>query len=151
MVTVETYVISPLSPYLFLQFAWWGVESNWVHLARRPLIGLLWPAPADYDDGELGGMKIGRGNRSTGKRSAPASLSSPQIPLDQTGERTQAAAVGSQRLIAGAMARSSPYLTSTMRDCRWVLYRVIHNIRIVSWLQQLTPRFIPSCKHRSSP
>jgi hypothetical protein len=24
----------------------------------------LWPAPGDYDDGEFGGMKIGRGNRS---------------------------------------------------------------------------------------
>jgi hypothetical protein len=26
-----------------------GGESNWVHSARRPLIGLLLPAPGDYD------------------------------------------------------------------------------------------------------
>jgi hypothetical protein len=26
------------------------------------------PAPGDYDDGELGGMKIGRGNQSTRRK-----------------------------------------------------------------------------------
>jgi hypothetical protein len=40
------------------------------------------PTPGDYD-GEFGGMKIGRGNRST-LRNAPAPLYPPQIPLDQT-------------------------------------------------------------------
>jgi hypothetical protein len=59
------------------------------------------PAPGDYDDGEFGGMKIGRGNRSTRRKPAPASLCQPQIPLDQT----RAAAVGNQRLTAFAMAR----------------------------------------------
>jgi hypothetical protein len=42
------------------------------------------PAPGDYDDGEFGGMKIGRGNRSTRRKPAPAPLCPPQIPLDQT-------------------------------------------------------------------
>jgi hypothetical protein len=42
------------------------------------------PGPGDYDDGEFGGMKIGRGNRSTRRKSAPAPLYPPQIPLDQT-------------------------------------------------------------------
>jgi hypothetical protein len=32
------------------------------------------PAPGDYDDGEFGGMEIGRGNRSTRRKPAPASL-----------------------------------------------------------------------------
>jgi hypothetical protein len=58
------------------------------------------PAPGDYDDGEFGGMKIGRGNRSTRRKPAPAPLCPPQIPLDQTRARTRAAAVGSQRLTA---------------------------------------------------
>jgi hypothetical protein len=58
------------------------------------------PAPGDYDDGEFGGMKIGRGNRSIRRKPAPASLSPPQIPLDQTRARTRAAAVGRQRLTA---------------------------------------------------
>jgi hypothetical protein len=59
----------------------------------------------DTCDGEFGGMKIGRGNRSTGRKPAPAPLCPPQIPLDQTRYRTRAAAVGSQRLNPWAMAR----------------------------------------------
>jgi hypothetical protein len=58
------------------------------------------PAPGDYDYGEFGGMKIGRRNRITRRKSAPAPLYPPQIPLDQTRARTRAAAVGSQRLTA---------------------------------------------------
>jgi hypothetical protein len=45
-----------------------------------------WPivlAPGDYD-GEFGGMKIGRRNRSTRKKPAPASLRPLQFPLYQT-------------------------------------------------------------------
>jgi hypothetical protein len=58
------------------------------------------PAPGDYDDGEFGGMEIGRGNRSTQRKPTPASLCPRQIPLDQTEARTRAAAVRSQRLTA---------------------------------------------------
>jgi hypothetical protein len=50
------------------------------------------------DCGAVGGMKIGRGNRSTGRKPAPAPLCPPQIPHDQTRARTRAATVGSQRL-----------------------------------------------------
>jgi hypothetical protein len=60
-----------------------------------------WPivsAPGDYDDGEFGGMKIGRG--STRRKPAAAPLCPPQIPLDQTRALTRAVAVGSQRLTA---------------------------------------------------
>jgi hypothetical protein len=57
------------------------------------------PAPGDYDDAECGGIKIGRGNRSTRRKTAPAPLCLPQIPLEQTRDRTRAA-VGSQRLTA---------------------------------------------------
>jgi hypothetical protein len=52
------------------------------------------------DCGAGGGMNIGRGNRSTRKKPAPAPLCPPQIPHDQTRARTRAAAVGSQRLTA---------------------------------------------------
>jgi hypothetical protein len=58
------------------------------------------PDPDDYDDGEYGGLKIDRRNRSTRRKSALASLYPPQIPLDQTWARTWAAVVGSQRLTA---------------------------------------------------
>jgi hypothetical protein len=52
------------------------------------------------DYGAIGGMKIGKGNRSTRRKPAPVPLCPPQIPLDQTGDRTRAAAVGSQGLTA---------------------------------------------------
>jgi hypothetical protein len=59
-----------------------------------------WPialAPGDYDDDEeFGGMKIGRGNRSTRRKPVPAPLCPPQIPFAQTRTRTRTAAVGSQ-------------------------------------------------------
>jgi hypothetical protein len=58
------------------------------------------PSPGDYDDGEFGGMNIGRGNRSTRRKPAPAPHCPPQIPLDQTPARNRAASVGSQRLTA---------------------------------------------------
>jgi hypothetical protein len=57
------------------------------------------------DCGETGGMKIGRRNRSTRGKPAPAWLCPPQIPHDQTRARTRAAALGSQRLTVWAMAR----------------------------------------------
>jgi hypothetical protein len=58
----------------------------------------------DGDCGAIGGMKIGRGNRSTRRKPAPVPLCPPQIPYDQTRARTRAAAVGSQRQTAWAMA-----------------------------------------------
>jgi hypothetical protein len=48
--------------------------------------------------GAFGGMRIGRGNRSTRRKPARAPLCPPQIPHDQTRARTRVAAVGSQRL-----------------------------------------------------
>jgi hypothetical protein len=64
--------------------------------------GLLYQ-PQMIDDGECGasgGIKIGRGNRSTRRKTTPAPLCPPQIPDDETRARTRAAAVGSQRLTA---------------------------------------------------
>jgi hypothetical protein len=54
----------------------------------------------DRDCGAIGGMKIGRGNRSTRIKPAPAPLCPSQIPHDQTRPRTRVAAVGSQPLTA---------------------------------------------------
>jgi hypothetical protein len=56
---------------------------------------LYQPRMIDDECGEFGGMKIGRGHRST-----PEPLYLPQIPHNQTRVRTRAAAVGSQRLTA---------------------------------------------------
>jgi hypothetical protein len=62
---------------------------------NRPTV----PAPGDYDDGEIGGMIIGWGNRSTQRKPAPVPLCPPQTP-HAARTRTRAAAVGSQRLTA---------------------------------------------------
>jgi hypothetical protein len=57
------------------------------------------PAPGDYDDGEIGGIMIGRGNRSIRRKPAPMPLCPPQTP-HAARTRTRAAAMGSQRLSA---------------------------------------------------
>jgi hypothetical protein len=81
------------------------VESKLGPLGTSATEWPIVPAPGDYGDGEFGGMKIGRGDRSTRWKTATAPLCPPQIPLDQTRARTRDAAVGSQRLTAWAMAR----------------------------------------------
>jgi hypothetical protein len=66
-------------------------------LGTAATTGLLYQ-PQMIDDGDygaVGGMKIGRGNRSTRRRPAPVTLCPPQIPHDQTEARTWAATVGS--------------------------------------------------------
>jgi hypothetical protein len=50
----------------------------------------------------------GETNRSSRRKPAPAPLCPPQIPHDYTRVRTRAAAVGSHRLTAWALARPSP-------------------------------------------
>jgi hypothetical protein len=81
----------------FFRLSGWGEtgESTWY-------VGLLYqPRMIDDDDyGAVGGMRIGRGNRSTRKKPAPVPLCPPQIPYDLTRDRPRAAAVGSQRLTA---------------------------------------------------
>jgi hypothetical protein len=88
--------------YFFLVFSdgW-----DWIHLVRRPPFGLLYQPRIDDEWGVVGGMIIGRGNRSTRRKTTPVPLCPPQIPHDLTWDRTRAAAVGSRRLTAWAMAR----------------------------------------------
>jgi hypothetical protein len=52
------------------------------------------PTPGDYDDGEIVGIMIGRGNRSTRRKPAPMPLCPPQTP-HAARTRTRAAVVGS--------------------------------------------------------
>jgi hypothetical protein len=89
------------------------IVGGGVQIASTRYVGYFWPvvpSPGDCEDGKFGGMKTGRGNRSTRRKPAPAPLCPPQIPLDQTRARTRAAAMGSQRLTAWAMARSLIHL-----------------------------------------
>jgi hypothetical protein len=43
---------------------------------NRPIV----PAPDDYDDGEIGGLMIGKGNRNTRRKPAPVPLCPTQTP-----------------------------------------------------------------------
>jgi hypothetical protein len=89
-----------MSPYLAYLLFFSGVRLS--PLGTVATTGLLYQ-PLMIDDGdcgEVGGMKIGRGNQSTRRKPARAPLCPPQIPHDQTRAQTQAAAVGSQQLTA---------------------------------------------------
>jgi hypothetical protein len=81
---------------------------DWVHLVLQPRSDLLYqPRMIDVVEcGAVGGMRIGRENRITRRKTAPVPLDPPQIPHDLTWVRTRAAAVGNQRLTAWAIARS---------------------------------------------
>jgi hypothetical protein len=96
-----------VSGFSFLGWGW-----DWVHLVCRALIGLLYqPQMIDDDEcGAVGGMRIGKGNRSTRRKPAPVPLCPPQIPHHLAWARTRAAVVGSRRLTAWANARTSSYL-----------------------------------------
>jgi hypothetical protein len=72
-----------------------GLKSRLGPLGTSATNCPIHPAPGDCEDGEFGGMKIGRENRSTWRKPAPAPICPPQIPLDQTQARTRAPAVGS--------------------------------------------------------
>jgi hypothetical protein len=65
-------------------------------LGTSATVGLLYqPRMIDVDDyGAVGGMRIGRGNRSTRRKPAPVPPCPPQIPHDLTWDRTRDAAVG---------------------------------------------------------
>jgi hypothetical protein len=43
------------------------------------------PAPGDYENGELGEMMTGKGNRNTLRKPTPVPLRPPQLPHDLTG------------------------------------------------------------------
>jgi hypothetical protein len=62
---------------------------------NRPIM----PAPGDYEDGEIGGMMIGRGNRSTRRNLTPVPLCPPQTP-NVCLNANPAASVKSKRLTA---------------------------------------------------
>jgi hypothetical protein len=73
------------------------MESDWVHLVLWPIFGLFYQPQmiGEGDCGAIGGMKIGKGNRSTRRKPATVPLCSPQIR-----SRTRAAAVGTRDLTA---------------------------------------------------
>jgi hypothetical protein len=98
---------------------------SWGGVVRRPITGLFYqPRMADDECGAIGGMRNGSGNRSTRRKPVPVPLCPPQIPHDMMRARTRAAAVGSRRLTAWAMAR--PYIIFVSILCwKYNLYFLI--------------------------
>jgi hypothetical protein len=74
-------------------------------LSTAVTTGLLYQPQMIDDYGVIGGMKIGRGNRSTWRKPAPAPIHPPQISHDQNRAWSRVAAVGIQRLTAWGMER----------------------------------------------
>jgi hypothetical protein len=108
-------------------FKFLGVRWDWVHLARQPLTGLLYqPRMIDDECGAVGGMRIDRGNQSTGRKPAPVPLCPPQIPHDLTRARTRATAVGSRRLTDWAMVRST-----TKSNFYFFFFYFSHGVRLI--------------------
>jgi hypothetical protein len=70
-------------------------------LGTSATVGLFYQ-PRMIDDyyGAVGGIRIGKGNRSTRRKPGSVPLFPPQIPHDLTWDRARAAVVGSQRLTA---------------------------------------------------
>jgi hypothetical protein len=87
------------------------VGWDWVHLVRRPLIGLFYqPRMIDDECRAVGGMRIGRVNRSTWRKPAPMPLFPPQIPYDLTWAWTRASEVESRRVTGTAYPRTLHYV-----------------------------------------
>jgi hypothetical protein len=87
----------PNASVFFIEIVGGGVQLGPLGTAatHRPIV----PTPHNYNDGEIAGMLIGRGNRSTQRKPAPVLLCPPQTP-HAARTRTRASAVGSQRLTA---------------------------------------------------
>jgi hypothetical protein len=86
-------------------FSFFLVSWGWVRLSPLGTSATNWPiVPArmmdDDECGSVDGIRIGRGNRNTRRKSSPVPLCPPQIRHDLTWARTRAAAVGSRRQTA---------------------------------------------------
>jgi hypothetical protein len=73
----------------------WYLALKWVNI----------PSPDDKEEyAAFGGVRIGRGNRSTRRPPGSMPLCSPQNPREQSWDSTRAATVGSRLLTTGATA-----------------------------------------------
>jgi hypothetical protein len=74
--TLEVTSHRNLTPDFFLNcYSGGGVQLG--PLGTTATIKPIVPTPVDYDDGELGGMMSGRGDRSTRRKPAPVPLCPP--------------------------------------------------------------------------
>jgi hypothetical protein len=78
--TLRSYQLKPtvVFSYFLIGIVGGGVQLGplGTEATNRSIVA----APDDYDDGKIGRMMIGRGNRSTRRKLAPVPLCPPQIP-----------------------------------------------------------------------
>jgi hypothetical protein len=96
-ITLQTSICASFLALFLIDILGGGVQLDTLGTSaiNRPIV----PAPGNYDNGEIGGMMIGRGNRSTSRKPTPVPLCPPQTP-HAARTRIRAAASGSQRLTA---------------------------------------------------
>jgi hypothetical protein len=75
--------VHSLIPYIKIRLVGGGVQLG--PLGTPATDWPIVPTPGDYDDGEFGGMKIGRENRSIRRKPAPAPLSHHKSHLTRPG------------------------------------------------------------------
>jgi hypothetical protein len=90
---------SDVLPFFYFYLFFYLCDGTLGTAATTGLLYQPWMI-GEGDCGEIGGMRIGKGNRSTLRKPVPAPLCPPQIPHDWTQVSTQAITVGSQQLTA---------------------------------------------------
>jgi hypothetical protein len=92
-----------------------GVESNWVHSARRPLIGLLYLPRVIMMMENFVEWRLAGETEVLGENLLQRHFVHHKSQLTRPRDRTQTAAVGSQRLTAWVMVRPTCNLSHTIK------------------------------------
>jgi hypothetical protein len=106
----------------FFSFSGWGDSP----LGTSATVGLLYqPRMIDDDDyGAVGGMRIGKGNRSTRRKPAPVPLCTPQIPHDLGSNPGRRGGKPATNRLSYGTARFLPIVT----DYKVSLHKLIHGL-----------------------
>jgi hypothetical protein len=118
--TLRTKPVACVTFFYFLEVGW---DSP---LGTSPTNLLYQPRSIDDECGAGGGMRIGRGNRSTRRKPAPLPL---RPPHDLTCAGTRVASVGSRRLTAWAMARPPVWLSAN-HILFWLVIWLDYEVRL---------------------
>jgi hypothetical protein len=96
-------------------------------MTRRPFFGLLYqPRMIDDECEAVGGMRIGRENRSTRRKPVTAPLCRPQIQHVLTWDRIRVAVAEIRRLTARDMAQPSPIIVTDLMECQRSNMKTLH-------------------------
>jgi hypothetical protein len=81
LLVARVFTCGDSSKNIFEFFIYFSHGVDWVNMVRRPLFGLLYQLRMIDDEcGAVGGLRIGRGNRSTRRKPAPSATLSTTNP-----------------------------------------------------------------------